>query len=96
MTPSQAARKSKQNPKRKKRNRYDVASYRRAITYMIKKAGVPHWHPNQLRHSCATRTRREHGLEAAQIILGHKQCDVTQIYAEVDRKKAINIVSKCG
>jgi integrase len=96
MTPSQADRKSKQNAKRKKRDRYDVASYRRAITYMIKKSGVPHWHPNQLRHSCGTRTRREHGLDAAQIILGHKQCDVTQVYAEVDRAKAIKIVSKCG
>ena len=96
MTPSQADREPKQNANRKKRDRYDVASYRRAITYMIKKADVPHWHPNQLRHSCGTRTRREHGLDAAQIILGHKQCDVTQVYAEVDRAKAIHIVSKCG
>ena len=96
MTPSQTRRKPKKKPQRAKRNRYDVAAYRRAITYGIKKAGVPHWHPNQLRHSRATRVRREHGLDVAQIILGHKLCDVTQVYAEVDRVRAIEIVEKCG
>jgi len=30
-----------------------------------------HWHPNQLRHSFATRVRKAHGLEAAQVLLGH-------------------------
>ncbi|HSQ58640.1 MAG TPA: tyrosine-type recombinase/integrase, partial [Gemmata sp.] len=28
------------------------------------------WHPYQLRHSYATRVRKEHGLEAAQVLLG--------------------------
>ena len=37
-----------------------------------------HWHPNQLRHSYATKVRREHGLEAAQVLLGHSRADVTQ------------------
>jgi len=69
MTPSQATRRPKQNAKRRKRDRYDVASYRRAITYMIKKAGVPHWHPNQLRHSCGTRTRREHDENTGLMLL---------------------------
>ena len=26
---------------------------------------LPHWHPNQLRHSAATMIRKEFGLEAA-------------------------------
>jgi integrase len=30
------------------------------------------FHPHQLRHTAATRLRRQHGLEAAQVILGHK------------------------
>lgn len=38
-----------------------------------------HWHPNQLRHSFATRVRRAHGLEAAQVLLGHSRADVTQV-----------------
>ena len=48
------------------------------------RAGVPHWHPNQLRHTFATEVRRTHGLEAAQAALGHSKADVTQVYAERD------------
>ncbi len=96
ITPSQQSRVPLKQPRRPKRDRFNVGAYRRAITYGIKKAGVPAWHPNQLRHSCATRTRKEHGLDAAQLILGHKQCDVTQVYADLDRAKAIDIVSRCG
>lgn len=96
MTPSQQSRVPLKQPRRPKRDRFDVGAYRRAITYGIKKSGVPAWHPNQLRHSCATKTRKEHGLDAAQLILGHKACDITQVYADVDREKAIDIVSRCG
>jgi site-specific recombinase XerD len=35
-----------------------------------------------LRHTFATRVRKEHGLEAAQVLLGHSKADTTQIYAE--------------
>ena len=35
-----------------------------------------HWHPNQLRHSFATAVRKQHGLEAAQVLLGHSRADV--------------------
>ena len=54
------------------------------------------WAPNQLRHLFATRVRREHGLEAAQVLLGHAACDVTQVYAERDEKKAKTIALKIG
>jgi site-specific recombinase XerC len=57
---------------------------------------LPHWHPNQLRHSAATKIRRQFGLEAAQVILGHSKADVTQIYAERDAAKAIEIVKQIG
>lgn len=40
------------------------------------------FHPHQLRHSAATRLRKQYGLEAAQVILGHKVLTVTQVYAE--------------
>lgn len=55
------------------------------------KAGVPHWHPNQLRHLFATTVRRLHGLEAAQVLLGHAKADVTQIYAEKNLALAAEI-----
>jgi integrase len=45
---------------------------------------VPHWHPNQLRHNYATDIRRQYGIEATQVCLGHSRADVTQVYAEAD------------
>jgi integrase len=54
------------------------------------------WHPNQLRHSFATRVRREHGLEAAQVMLGHTKADVTQVYAERDLGLAVSVASEIG
>jgi site-specific recombinase XerC len=45
------------------------------------------WAPNRLRHSAATEIRKNFGLEAAQVILGHSAADVTQIYAERDMQK---------
>jgi integrase len=54
------------------------------------------WHPNQLRHAAATEFRREHGLEAAQILLGHSKADTTQIYAEVNFDRGREIARKIG
>ncbi|MCE9566601.1 MAG: site-specific integrase [Planctomycetes bacterium] len=57
---------------------------------------VPHWHPNQLRHSRGTQVREKFGLEAAQVILGHERADVTQIYAEKNLALAKDIAAKTG
>ena len=54
------------------------------------------WHPNQLRHSFATKVRKQHGLEAAQVLLGHSRADVTQVYAERDEGLAVAVASKIG
>lgn len=54
------------------------------------------WHPHQLRHNAATRLRREFGLEAAQVILGHKTLSVTQVYAEKNVEAARRIMSQIG
>lgn len=109
MTPSQAKRKPKAKPKRKKRDRYDTASYRRAITYAIKKINreqerlpkkqrklVPHWHPHQLRHQFATVVREELGAEAVQVGLGHKSTDLVDLYAEKNLAAAQRIAGKIG
>ena len=55
-----------------------------------------HWHPNQLRHTFATRVRKQHGLEAAQVLLGHARADVTQVYAEKNVELAAAVVAKIG
>lgn len=55
-----------------------------------------HWAPNQLRHSRATEIRKHHGLEAAQVALGHASADITQIYAERDHELARQVATKSG
>ncbi len=54
------------------------------------------WSPNQLRHTAATNIRRDFGLEAAQVILGHAAADVTQVYAERDSEKAREVMKQIG
>ncbi|NOY30279.1 MAG: site-specific integrase [Planctomycetes bacterium] len=54
------------------------------------------WSPNQLRHSAATEVRREFGLEAAQVILGHSAAAVTEIYAERDMAKGAEVALRIG
>jgi integrase len=54
------------------------------------------WSPNQLRHSYATRVRKDHGLEAAQALLGHERADVTQVYAERNETLAASVAAKIG
>ncbi|MEM1228671.1 MAG: site-specific integrase [Planctomycetota bacterium] len=51
------------------------------------------WAPNQLRHTRGTAVRASHGLEAAQVILGHATADVTQLYAERDEVLARKVAA---
>ena len=73
-----------------------MASYRRAIHRACESVNVPSWKPNQLRHNAATRIRREYGIEEARIMLGHQDAGVTEIYAERDRGKALEIAEEVG
>jgi integrase len=54
------------------------------------------WHPHQLRHNAATILRRQYGIEAARLILGHRSAAVTEIYAEMDATKAEAIMAEVG
>ena len=87
------------NPRKTSRTvgeRYDAASYRRAIAYAAKQATVPIWTPNQLRHTAATLIREQYGLDVAQYLLDHASADITQVYAEVNRKKVLEVVREIG
>ncbi len=102
----------KRNPKRKAGDHYTTQSYARAISRACELAyPAPDdlegdalkawrrehsWSPNQLRHLLATEVRREHGLEASKVLLGHSAIGVTQHYAEIDRGKALEIAAKIG
>ncbi len=54
------------------------------------------WSPNQLRHAAATEFRKQYGLEAAQVLLGHSRADVTQVYAERDYRLASRVAKAIG
>ena len=60
------------------------------------RAGVPKWTPGQLRHNAGTKIRQKHGLESARLILGHQNQTTTEIYAEQDMAKAVEIAVKMG
>ncbi|QEL19092.1 tyrosine-type recombinase/integrase [Limnoglobus roseus] len=62
----------------------DSRAYGKQIQAAAEKAGVPHWHPNQLRHWAATETRRLLSLDAARALLGHSSPTTTLVYAERD------------
>lgn len=70
---------------------YTNESYGRAIKRACLKAGVPHWHPHQLRHLAGTEVRDKLGLDAAQAFLGHASAKTSEIYAKIKddlRKKS--------
>jgi len=120
VTPSQANRKPKSNPKRVPGDRYKVSRYDQAVSKAVEAANkaqaceackekpaeercqacqaaaIPHWHPNQLRHAKATEIRRVAGIDAARVVLGHKSPAITEVYAELDRGKAAEIIERLG
>jgi integrase len=90
------ARRRVKRPKLAPRDHYDPDSYRRAIAKACRKAGIEPWHPHQLRHSAATRLRREFGLDTARAVLGHASPAITEVYAEIDQTTAADAMSKIG
>jgi integrase len=93
--PSQVCRR-KVNPQRRPAAFYTRHTYASAVARACVKAGVPHWHPNQLRHSRATEVRGAFGLEAAQVILGHAKANVTEVYAERNLTLATHVAAQTG
>ena len=93
--PSQQNRR-KENPKKAPGEQYTTEAYNRAIARACKRASVPLWSVNQLRHLAATEIRQKYGLEVAQIMCGHKHASTTEIYAEVDHEKGIQVAREIG
>jgi integrase len=93
--PSQVCR-ARRKPKKKPGERYTPRSYAQAVAKGCLKAGVPHWHPNQLRHAHATEVRKRYGLEAAGASLGHSKMSATEVYAERDEALAVRVALERG
>ena len=86
--PSQVSR-AKENPQTQAGDRYTQDSYRRAIARACKRAKVQQWHPYQLRHLNLTEIRDVLGVEFAQAMGGHSRVDMTEVYAMLSERKAI-------
>ncbi len=82
--------------RRRAGERYTPGRLGHAIGRACKRAGLPHWHPHQIRHTAATELRREIGIEAARVVLGHRSPGMTELYAEADRKAAAGHMSRLG
>ena len=54
------------------------------------------WSANQLRHTFATKATELFGVEITSVLMSHADANVTQIYAEADRKKAIAAARQLG
>lgn len=54
------------------------------------------FHAHQIRHTVATEVRRAHGLEAAQVMLGHSTLQATQVYAEKNEAVGRRIAADVG
>lgn len=93
--PSQIDR-SKPAPKRTPGEHYTAGSYGKAIREACKKAGIKPWGSHQLRHAAATRFRQAFGLDATQAALGHSNAKITEVYADIDLKKARDIAEELG
>jgi integrase len=97
-TPSailRAARSQALARKRPPKDRYTTASLRRALDRACRKAGVPVFGPNRLRHTRATELR-PHGLDVVGTILGHSKLETTQVYSEKNLAAAMALVARVG
>ncbi len=63
---------------------------------ICKKLNISSWSPGRLRHNAGTEVRQEFGVEAAQLVLGHRKLSTTEIYAEKNREKYQQIIRKIG
>lgn len=78
------------------REHYDDHSYARAVRRACVRAKVKVWSPGQLRHNAGTFIRAKYGAEAAKLVLGHRHLSTTEIYAEKDRARYLQIMGAVG
>ncbi len=79
----------KARPKKQPGDEFTPTSYRQSIQRAAKRAGVPKWHPYQLRHTAGTLVREALGVEAAQALLGHSKAQMTEHYAKLSERAAV-------
>lgn len=98
---SETHRRENQKPTPRKTDRtinerYNSTNLRVGIERACKRAGIEKWEPYRLRHSFATRYRSELSIEHVQAALGHSDIQISLVYAEVDRARAVEAARKLG
>ena len=99
-------------PQKKLGDHYTVSGFGHAVMHALKAANtaitekaeaagvepelIPHWTPYQLRHTHATKIRKELGYETAGAALGHKNMSATAIYAERNQGLADEAAKRFG
>jgi integrase len=73
-----------------------VDSWSHRLNAICDRLEIERFCPHRLRHTAATRLRAAHGLEVAQIMLGHAKADVTEIYAQKNHAAALEVARKVG
>jgi integrase len=74
--------------------RYTPHDYATAVKKTCLRLGLPVFTPNALRHLAGTEIRATHGLEAAQVTLGHRDIRTTQRYSLPDYTKAEDVAKE--
>lgn len=78
---------------------YHASAILNRIRAACRRAGIPQWCPLQLRHTFATNVRREFGADALDYVaaaLGHRDIKTSQIYAELDRQRRVEVARRIG
>jgi len=99
----------KDAPEKVAGDRYDTTSLRKAAKYAMTacrkvirdnggdaKKEMPYWTLYQLRHTAATKVRKEMGYECAGATLGHTNMSATAIYAERNQGLADEAAKRFG
>ena len=71
-------------------------AYGQAITRACDKAEITRWSPHWLRHTFATRTREQLGIEAVQSIVGHATTEMTNHYSSQMEGLAMKTAQQVG
>jgi integrase len=67
---------------------YSAGAYRTAVYRGCDRAGIPRFHPSQIRHTVAEQVTTEGGIDLAQALLGHTRSRMTERYARQSLEKA--------